>query len=788
MSTTRPVVRPRIGLAWLAAAALVSLALWQIVERATVPPIDPRYAEMVAAARTMQAAASVLAAEKAKRGLLAAVGDDPNRTGMIGAEYTPITTTLGDLVAKRTATNPDLAAAFVKLIGNAGLPAGSPALVIVSGSFVGANIAALVALEALGHRPVVVASLGASMWGANNPEFNWLDMVAVLRSQGVIRSAVTAAVLGGDGGVAGGLDPAAVAVLRATAARQGVRLVEMRPFSALIDALLVDVKSALGDGVRPSIVINVGGALIGLGNCRESFDLAPGLTGRKIPCTDGTPGLAMRAQEEGVPLLHVLNLKRMAVELGLPVDPVPLPMPGNNKAVYGSGRIGGQEKARGGLMVFGLDPWILFAVAVGLFIALHIALRWPLPLAFIAVAVVVAVLGDYVFVAQSTLSPGIAEGAFRHLVEGSFGFLNLVLALFAGTFFGHMVRMSGAADAAAAGAVRLANGRVLPVLVLAAIPIFAVGMFVGLSGVAVLSAGVFAVPALRKVGYGDATIAAFIAVLATAGMIAPPVNVPAMHLSDGVNMPWTNVARALLALAVPLALFALAWFRWGQARPNAPAPAGPPIAWSAALAGIAPFAVMIAIWLAVRLFPFAIVDPSSPAVLIVGGLAALPMMRKGEFRKVIDATFTGTPLILAAVLIAVGILIQVMTLTGVRGWLVISVMSLPAAWLYGGFLIGMPLLGGALTSMSVADVLGVPVAFSFVGQQMILNVAALSAIASLAEFIPPTSIAAALACYVVGGGTTVGQVFRRSWPPMLFVAILATLMLVFAKSIAGWLT
>ncbi|MFO1185812.1 MAG: TRAP transporter large permease subunit [Bauldia sp.] len=439
------------------------------------------------------------------------------------------------------------------------------------------------------------------------------------------------------------------------------------------------------------------------------------------------------------------------------------------------------------------DPMVLFVIAVALFIVTHIVLRWALPVAFIVVSVVIAALGGFIFTSSSDLSPGWQESPFRHLVEGSFGFINLAIALFAGTFFGQMVRASGAADAAADGALRLANGRVLPVLVLAAVPIFAVGMFVGLAGVAVLSAGVFAVPALRRLGYSDATIAAFIAVLATAGMIAPPVNVPAMHLADGVNMPWTNVARSLLALSVPFALLALAWFRWGQRRnAEVAAAARSTVDWGRAMAGIAPFAVMMLIWIAVRIFPFELVDPSSPAVLIIGGLAALPMMKPGDFKKVIDSTFTGTPLILAAVLVTVGVLIQVMTLTGVRGEIVIRVMSIDPPWIYLGLIVGMPLLGGALTSMSVADVMGVPAAFSFfklgLSANFIISVAALSSIAALAEFIPPTSVAAALACYVVGGGTTVGQVFRRAWPAMIPLVAIAVLMLVFANDLAGWLS
>ncbi|MFO1185811.1 MAG: poly-gamma-glutamate system protein [Bauldia sp.] len=340
-SSARPRARPRVGALTLAIAAAASIALWQLAERVTAPPVNPHYAEMLTAARAMQDASAVLAGEMTRLGLMADRSADPNRTGMIGAEYSPITTTVGDLPSKRTATNPDLAAALVRLLAETGVRPGSPVVIVLSGSFVGANIAAIAAAEALGLRPVIVASLGASMWGANHPEFNWLDMMTLLRARGVIRSAARVAVLGGDGGVAGGLEAPGVAQLRASAARDGIPIVEMRPFSALVDALLVDVRGALGDGVRPAIVVNVGGALVGLGSCRESYDLDPGLTGRALSCTDGTPGLAMRLQEGGVPLLHILNLKRMAVELGLPIDPVPLPAPGNNKTVYGSRRGGG---------------------------------------------------------------------------------------------------------------------------------------------------------------------------------------------------------------------------------------------------------------------------------------------------------------------------------------------------------------------------------------------------------------------------------------------------------------
>src|SRR5258708_18880025 len=114
-------------------------------------------------------------------------------------------------------------------------------------------------------------------------------------------------------------------------------------------------------------------------------------------------------------------------------------------------------------MELGLHPGIVFALAIGLFLGLHLLLRWPLPLTFIAVAVAAALLGDF----------GIA---FRHLVEGAFGFMNLILALFAGAFFGQMMRKSGAADAAAAGIVRAAGGRARAALRLGGLPRVARGV------------------------------------------------------------------------------------------------------------------------------------------------------------------------------------------------------------------------------------------------------------------------------------------------------------------------
>jgi GntP family gluconate:H+ symporter len=303
--------------------------------------------------------------------------------------------------------------------------------------------------------------------------------------------------------------------------------------------------------------------------------------------------------------------------------------------------------------------------------------------------------------------------------------------------------------------------------------------------VAVLAVGTFVIPMLRGIGMGDAAIGGFVAVVATAGMIAPPVNVPAMAIADGVNMPFADFSGPLLALSLPVAAFAICWYVASRPRAAMAArqpkhfdgPPGGPL-WP----GLASLGSILAFWAVLRLFPTAISDPSVPLVLVLGGLIALPAVPRARWGELVGGTFRGVPLELAAVLVAVGVGVQIMTLTGIRGWLVINSMSLPQPWIVLG-LLGVPVLGGVLTSIGTANVLGVPFAFANIHQDMIVNVSALSAISALAEFMPPTAIAAVLASYLVGT-TSLGQVLRASAIPALVLAVLAGLMLAFSAELA----
>ena len=98
---------------------------------------------------------------------------DTHKTGMIGDEYTPITTSLGSEEAKRTTANPDMAALLVQMLTEAGVKSGDTIGAGFSGSFPTLNLAVLAAGEAMNVKVIYIASMGASTFGANQPQFTF---------------------------------------------------------------------------------------------------------------------------------------------------------------------------------------------------------------------------------------------------------------------------------------------------------------------------------------------------------------------------------------------------------------------------------------------------------------------------------------------------------------------------------------------------------------------------------------------------------------------------------------
>lgn len=306
----------------------------------------PFYQQQLDAAKLMQRCmdrlASAIEIDLPESGTI----NDPNRTGLIGIEYSPMTTTLGDLSAKRSATNPDFAALLVRWFHKMKLIPGDVIAVGCSGSFPGLILATICAAETMQLRPALISSVTASSYGANRPEWTWLDMEHYLNEIGLIHTRSNAASLGGARDVALEFDPEIKKLLYQTIERNNIPLIYEED-----RALNVQKRAGIYEQYDvPKIFINIGGAQINVGDYALEQRLSPGLNQIRLKSSKAPRSMTEYFAGQQVPLIHLLHIDNILIENKLPVDPIPLSIPGKS-AVYYRDSLTGAYKLLSILMV-----------------------------------------------------------------------------------------------------------------------------------------------------------------------------------------------------------------------------------------------------------------------------------------------------------------------------------------------------------------------------------------------------------------------------------------------------
>lgn len=254
--------------------------------------------------------------------------EDWHGTGMLGADYTPITTTIGAPEAKRTTANPDMAALCVELLEEAGVKAGDKVGAGFSGSFPAMDLAVLCACATMDVDVVYIASVGASTYGANQVELTFPDMVWRLVEEGYLPQEPAAFSLGGDFDCGEEMFPQERELVRARVEGYDVPFLYERDYQKNLDA-----REEIYARTGPiAAFIGVGGNIttMGLDGDRMSWGVTP--AGR-VKTVNEKSGLLERYNHKGLPVIYLLNIKRLVAEHGLPYDPEALP-PIGESAVY----------------------------------------------------------------------------------------------------------------------------------------------------------------------------------------------------------------------------------------------------------------------------------------------------------------------------------------------------------------------------------------------------------------------------------------------------------------------
>lgn len=315
----------RVCTIWLLIAA--SIAWAGVFVGARVSPSD--FVDLqIEAARLMRDCTAAIAAQRVGLGIPIDSDLDPNRTGLIGYEFTEITTSMGLLEAKRTSTNPAFAALMVRYFHAIGLQPGDVVAVGASGSFPALILATLSAARVMDLKPVIVYSVGASSFGANIPGFTFIEMLRCCRANALLAYDIDAVSLGGDAdaGLGAGFGDS-VALMMRIAEGAGVPIIREERIGDSIQRRLDIFDEVAGRAGRPvGCFVNVGGNSANYGNTMASLDFPNGLVNRPpVMATHPERGLIFEYAARGVPVINLLDVRGLAVKNGLPVDPVPMP-------------------------------------------------------------------------------------------------------------------------------------------------------------------------------------------------------------------------------------------------------------------------------------------------------------------------------------------------------------------------------------------------------------------------------------------------------------------------------
>lgn len=309
---------------------IISLSFFLLAQFIPFRKGDSISGDMLRASEIMGEALAALKECQSEGGLPLDRENDPNQTGLIGIEFSPLTTTIGNLEAKRTTTNPNFAALVVYLLQEAGVERGDIVAVGASSSFPALIVAVLSAAKAMDLHPLIINSLGASQWGANIRDYNWLDMLNCLLKAGIFGFEPIAFSLGGEKDNGEDMSPEGRSFLIEEINKSGFPFIDESELRENVEyRMQLYEKSAAGKKIKA--FINIGGSWANMGTDAKVLELKPGLVRiRQLPPL-GNRGVIFEMASRKIPVIHLLFIRGLVERYGLSWDPVPLPSPGKER-------------------------------------------------------------------------------------------------------------------------------------------------------------------------------------------------------------------------------------------------------------------------------------------------------------------------------------------------------------------------------------------------------------------------------------------------------------------------
>jgi CitMHS family citrate-Mg2+:H+ or citrate-Ca2+:H+ symporter len=391
----------------------------------------------------------------------------------------------------------------------------------------------------------------------------------------------------------------------------------------------------------------------------------------------------------------------------------------------------------------------------------------------------------------AALTGALAGGAgipARHIVEGAFTYLDIILIFITATLFMNILKESGGVAYVIRGILRKFHRKKSILFILITLLLLLPGALTGAGSVTVLITGGMIAVVLSYMDISKPRAAAIIFILAGLSAAAPPVSLWAMLTAAGVNMPYVGFFLPLLLPCLLLSLLVIFILGWK----------GKPVNLDKALKELPeapqkmnwvrialPFCVFLFLVLAGRIWPHSLPIVGLPMMFMASAFVSLLLSPiKLNFLRISRETVHQL-LPLIGTLTCVGILVQIMTLTGVRGLIAITIVTLPLIAVILTLSVVLP-VSEAVLMWGAAPVLGVPLVllFNTIGLNPIIALAGMSIIWPLGDALPPTAIIGRLTAHTVGMKEPYSRLLKHCLIPAIIIIIVGILMVYFSKELA----
>lgn len=373
----------------------------------------------------------------------------------------------------------------------------------------------------------------------------------------------------------------------------------------------------------------------------------------------------------------------------------------------------------------------------------------------------------------------------RHLIEGAFTYLDVILVFSTATIFMAIVSESGGVNYVVRGTIKLFYNIRFIALMLLMILILIPGALTGAGSVSLLVVGAPVALALGYLGISKNRVAAILFIVAGLSAAAPPVNIWAMILSAGTAIPYVGFE---LPLGIPVLLLGtftvlvLGWKREGKMdlkevlkdMPEVPAR----MSWWRVLL---PFLVFFGLVVISRVLPFSLPILGLPLEFVIAALVAYLVSPKRLKILSLSRDTVKRLLPLLATMVVVGMLQQIMTATGVRGLLSFAVISTPLVLLFILLVIIIPVSEGVLTYGGAA-IIGIPLIWFLdsIGLHATVAIAGLSLLWPLGDGLPPTALIGRLSVMVSDYKDSYWSFLKSTWVPWIVITAVGILMVIFS--------